>query len=198
MSAGKPQMSIVESGDRLRMVDAAARGDRQAAASLLQEFLPRMRNLIRYLSRNDIDTDDLTQDAAVTVLRSLHTYRGEGYFERWVDRVVMRATFVGLKRRRFERSFAVLDGGESALMPAEGGQPDEYMARRSAIRLLDELPIEQRHVLVLHHVLEMSVPEIATELEIPFETVRSRLRLARQRLRLVAWGPTTEEGWSDA
>jgi RNA polymerase sigma-70 factor (ECF subfamily) len=65
--------------------------------------------------------------------------------------------------------------------------PDEYLSRRHAIRLLDLLPTEQRQVVVLHHVMEMSVPEIASELAIPFETVRSRLRLARQRLRGVGF-----------
>jgi RNA polymerase sigma-70 factor (ECF subfamily) len=51
------------------------------------------------------------------------------------------------------------------------------------VRLLDRLPLEQRHALVLHHVLEMTVSEIAKELDTPVETVRSRLRLARNKLR---------------
>lgn len=181
--ATKPQPSVIESDTRMMRVDAASRGDREAASELLRELLPRIRNLIRYLTRNDVDTDDITQDVVVTVLRSLHGYRGEGFFERWVDRVVMRATIAGLKRRRADRALAVLDGFAADGEASSGPQPDEYMARRHAIRVLDELPIEQRHVLVLHHALEMSVPEIASELEVPFETVRSRLRLARQRLR---------------
>jgi RNA polymerase sigma-70 factor (ECF subfamily) len=49
--------------------------------------------------------------------------------------------------------------------------------------MLDGLPIEQRHVLVLHYALDMTVPETAAELGVPIETVRSRLRLAKSRLR---------------
>ena len=45
------------------------------------------------------------------------------------------------------------------------------------------MPHEQRHALVLHHVLGLSVPEIARETEAPDETVRSRLRLGMERLR---------------
>jgi RNA polymerase sigma-70 factor, ECF subfamily len=45
------------------------------------------------------------------------------------------------------------------------------------------LPDEQREVLVMHHVLGLSVREIAEELATPFETVRSRLRLGMARLR---------------
>ncbi len=60
---------------------------------------------------------------------------------------------------------------------------DELLLRRAVVRLLDRLPLEQRHALVLHHVLEMTVSEIAKELRAPVETVRSRLRLARNKLR---------------
>src|SRR6185295_18994630 len=60
---------------------------------------------------------------------------------------------------------------------------DEYLLRRWAVSVLDELPLPQRHAVVLHHLLDMTVPEICEELGIPRETVRSRLRLARTRLR---------------
>jgi len=171
----------------MRQVNAAGRGDRDAAADLLDELFPRMRNLVRYLVRNDSDVEDFTQDAAMAVLRSFQGYRGEGYFERWVDRVVMRAIFGARRRRRAERAFAVVDGDNDSIERAVSVVPDEYLNRRHAIRLLDVLPTEQRQVIVLHHVMEMSVPEIASELAIPFETVRSRLRLARQRLRGVGF-----------
>jgi RNA polymerase sigma-70 factor (ECF subfamily) len=49
--------------------------------------------------------------------------------------------------------------------------------------LLDELPDDQRQAVVMHHVLGLSMPELATELGIPFETARSRLRLGIQKLR---------------
>ncbi|HET6283169.1 MAG TPA: sigma-70 family RNA polymerase sigma factor [Polyangia bacterium] len=171
----------------MRQVNAAGRGDRGAAADLLDELFPRMRNLVRYLVRNDSDVEDLTQDAAMAVLRSFQGYRGEGYFERWVDRVVMRAIFGARRRRRAERTFSAVDGGNDSFERAISVPADEYLNRRHAIRLLDLLPTGQRQVVVLHHVMEMSVPEIANELEIPFETVRSRLRLARHRLRGVGF-----------
>jgi RNA polymerase sigma-70 factor (ECF subfamily) len=61
--------------------------------------------------------------------------------------------------------------------------PDRYYARRQLAAELDELPNPQRDALVLHYVLGMTVPEMGTELGVPEETVRSRLRLGRQRLR---------------
>jgi RNA polymerase sigma-70 factor (ECF subfamily) len=62
-------------------------------------------------------------------------------------------------------------------------QPDEYTLRRKTVRMLDDLPDDQRQALVMHHVVGLSVPELAAELGIPFETARSRLRLGVQKLR---------------
>jgi RNA polymerase sigma-70 factor (ECF subfamily) len=163
---------------------AAIHGDRRGAERLLTTLLPRVRNLVRYLVRGDREIDDIAQEALVAVLRGISSFRAEGTLEAWVDRVVVRATFAFLRRRRVDAAAAPTLMGDFELV---GGStvvgPDEYLSRRRAISVLDELPVEQRHALVLHHVLEMSVPEIAAELHIPLETVRSRLRLARGRLR---------------
>jgi RNA polymerase sigma-70 factor (ECF subfamily) len=157
-------------------------------------LLPRVRNLVRYLVRGDADTDDLAQEALIAILRGLRSFRGESSFERWADRVAVRATFAGIRRRRRESSDLRAAGPELRLASPEVATPaDEFADRRRAAALLDALPVEQRHVMVMHHVLGMSVPEIARELGVPAETVRSRLRLGRTRLRELGMS-TTEEG----
>src|SRR5256714_4883506 len=163
-------------------VRAAIVGDETATRELLTGILPRVRNLVRYLVRGDEDVDDIAQDALVAVLEDLPSYRGEGRFEAWVDRVVARLTIARLRKRRmfWKRDTQY----NSDLMLASGGAAaDEYMHRREMVKLLDDLPAEQRYVLVLHHALDLTVPEMAHELGIPIETVRSRLRLAKARLR---------------
>jgi RNA polymerase sigma-70 factor (ECF subfamily) len=172
----------------------ATSGDAEAVHSLLVELIPRVRNLVRYLVRRDTDTDDFCQDALMVVLRDLGAYRGEGSLHRWVDRVVARVT---LRRLRAERSRTVV---ELRPQPEELGQSccsDEFLLRRTVVRLLDRLPFEQRHALVLHHVLEMTVYEVAEELDTPVETVRSRLRLAKGKLREFGFVAEREEGTSE-
>jgi RNA polymerase sigma-70 factor, ECF subfamily len=173
-------------GDGLGPVDArvaaAARGDRAAAAEVLTALLPRARNLIRYLVRGDAEVDDMAQEALIAVLRGLPSYRGEGTFRSWADRVVARATFAALRRRRADDARRAAAPPE--LLPVDDSPAAaEYLARRDLARLLDELPAEQRHALVLHHAVGMSVPEIADEVGVPQETVRSRLRLGMASLR---------------
>jgi RNA polymerase sigma-70 factor (ECF subfamily) len=177
-------------------VQAAAAGDRAAAQALLLSVLPRVRNLVRYLVRGDSETDDLAQEALIAILRGLGSFRGEASFERWADRVAVRATFAGLRRRRRESNELVTAAPELALASPGTALPDDYEDRRRAAALLDALPPDQRHAVVMHHVLGMSVPEIARELGIPAETVRSRLRLARTRLRELGMS-VTDDGEDD-
>ncbi len=161
---------------------AAQAGDRAAMEALLGELLPRMRNLVRYLIRGDQGVDDIVQDALLAVVRGLPGYRGDGQLHSWVDRIVARTTFASLRKSR-KHEVASDAYTEPEQLGVTEPLDERYAARRRAVRLLDQLPAEQRHVLVLHHVLGMTMPEIAEQLDAPLETIRSRMRLGRNRLR---------------
>ncbi|HET9623760.1 MAG TPA: sigma-70 family RNA polymerase sigma factor [Kofleriaceae bacterium] len=164
-------------------VAAAAAGDRGAAEALCRALLPRVRNLVRYLLRGDARVDDVAQEALIAVLRGLGSFRGEGRFEAWVDRVVARTTFAVIRRIRAETQPGAepVDGDAGAHDRASFD--DGYALRRELAEALDRLPGEQREALVLHFALEMTVPEIAEAAAAPIETVRSRLRLGKAALR---------------
>jgi RNA polymerase sigma-70 factor (ECF subfamily) len=167
-------------------VIAAGRGDRRAAQSLLAELLPRARNLIRYLVRGDSEVDDIAQDALIALTRGFASYRGEGKLSSWADRIVVRTTFAHLRRIRRDQAIArenVHAPPELHAVPHPDALPDEYAERRELVKLLDGVGDDQRHALVLHFVAGLSVPEIAEQLGIPGETVRSRLRLGKGKLR---------------
>jgi RNA polymerase sigma-70 factor (ECF subfamily) len=176
-----PDVAVMTTAVDARIAAAVA-GDRRALESLVAEMLPRIRNLVRYLVRGDSDADDMAQEALVAIVRGLPSYRGEGSLSAWADRVAVRETFANLRRVRKARA-QVDAGADLAAVPHPDGPPDDYAERRRAAKLLDELPEDQRHVLVLHHVLGLSVPEISDEVGAPFETVRSRLRLGMSKLR---------------
>jgi len=171
--------------------------DRAAAGALLRELVPRVRNLVRYLVRGDSAVDDLAQDALVAVLRGLPTYRGDAPLHAWVDRIVVRSTFEGRRRARLRstREGAELPGDDSA--PMRQSSPEWSLDRRALVLALEQIHAEQRDALVLHHVVGMSVPEVAESLGAPLETVRSRLRLGMSQLRQrLSLAPNAEEGAS--
>ena len=169
----------MEDGRVPEQVRAAARGDRVAAGALLRHLLPRIRNLVRYLLRSDRDVDDVTQQALIAVVKGLPSYRGDAPLEKWADRITARETFRFLKRHRLQEAReAPLEAAEPVALPA-----DPYLLRRLVVTHLDALPDAQRQAVALHHAAGFTVPEIAELLEVPKETVRSRLRLGIKRLR---------------
>jgi RNA polymerase sigma-70 factor (ECF subfamily) len=170
----------------------AVGGDVRALERVLHGLVARTRNLVRYLVRGDRDVDDIAQVALLAIARGLPTYQGRGRLESWADRVVARATFAEIRRRAAGGAVPVGPYVES--LPSEDlPAPYDYIARRRVVRLLDQLSTEQRSAIVLHHVLEMSVPEIARETGVPDETVRSRLRLGKARLRALGADLLDEE-----
>jgi len=171
------------------LVAAAQRGDAEAMRELVLTWQPRVRNLVRYLVRGDDQVDDLAQQALLTALEKLAGYRGEGRIEAWLDGIVLRVTLRGMRRFRLLRSREVEhvdDTNRSA-----GSEAPRYPDRRKLAIALDQVPDKQRSVLIMHHVLGMSVPEISAFEQIPEETVRSRLRNGMAQLR-ASFGLTEE------
>ncbi len=166
--------------DDLALATRAAEGDRAALAEVARRLVPRVKNLVRYLSRGDRDVDDLTQMALVEVLRSLGGFAGRCPLEPWADRVAMRQTRKHLARRwnRERKEAPSLHAVRAADAPVYG-----YGARRDLARALDTLSDVQREALVLHHSMGMSVQEVAEETGVSFDTAKSRLRLGMAKLR---------------
>lgn len=169
-------------------IAAAARGDRDAAEALCRELLPRVRNLVRYLLRGDARVDDVAQEALIAVLRGLATFRGDGRFESWVDRIVARTAFTAIRRIRAETQPGQHAPVEGDAGPDAAALGDSYALRRELAVALDRLPGDQRESLVLHFAVGMTVPEIAEAADAPIETVRSRLRLGKAALRQALGG----------
>lgn len=181
-----PQVELAGARRPAGLLERAAFGDREAAQAVALELIPRIRNLVRYLTRSS-DIDDVAQEALFTVLQKLPTYRPTGSFYAWVDRVVVRVTYAELRRaRRSPRTDAV-----EIEEVASGDPADVFATRARIVAALDELSVDQRFAVVLHHVLGMSAAEIAAELSAPLETIRSRLRVGMQHLRR-SMSPTDE------
>lgn len=163
------------------LAQRASQGDIDALERLFLALLPRVRNLVRYLVRGEREVDDLSQEALLQLLRGLGTYRGDGEFRAWVDRVVARSVFAS--RRRPEQATDWSTTADELTPTDSRALPDAECGRRQLVACLDALPDPQRGALVGHHVLGMTVPEVSEALGVPEETVRSRLRLGKERLK---------------
>jgi RNA polymerase sigma-70 factor (ECF subfamily) len=166
---------------------AAAR-DRDAMRRLIVAVGPAMLRVIRTIvGPNVADAEDILQDASEAFLTAIGSFKGRCSVLHFACRV---AVFSALawRRRLALRSARIVDDAEIDEWPGEGGlSPAEMVMavrRREALELLlDDLPPPQAEVLVLHCALDFTVDEIAAAVGRPMETVRSRLRLAKQALR---------------
>jgi RNA polymerase sigma-70 factor, ECF subfamily len=162
--------------------------DRDAMRRLIVAVGPAMLRVIRtVVGPNVADAEDILQDASEAFLTAIGSFKGRCTVLHFACRV---AVFSALawRRRLALRSARIVDDAEIDEWPAEGGlSPAELVMavrRREALELLlDDLPPPQAEVLVLHCALDFTVDEIAAAVGRPMETVRSRLRLAKQALR---------------
>ena len=123
------------------------------------------------------DAEDAVQEAFITALRKRRTLRSVQNPEAWIRTVALRRLHRGWRHRAVVRRHQAAISPDTGPGSAEVG-PD-HVALVAALALLDRA---QREVVVLHHLADLSVVEIAEQLEIPVGTVKSRLGRGRQRL----------------
>lgn len=121
------------------------------------------------------DAEDAVQEAFITALRKRRTLQSVLNPEAWIRTVALRRLHGGWRHRAVVRRHQALDRGPATV--AEIGP--EHVALVSALAQLD---VGQREVVVLHHLADRTVDEIADDLGLPAGTVKSRLGRGRQRL----------------
>jgi RNA polymerase sigma-70 factor (ECF subfamily) len=172
------------------LVRRAAAGEIAAFDTLLVARMDRCFRIAWSILANDADAADATQDAFVAAWRELPRLRDPRAFDGWLNRIVANASLMARRHRKRLREVSVPpDGSESedgpTLEPASFSAGDEStaVAERDAIgRAFDRLRPAERAILVLHHVDERSVAEIARTLAVPIGTAKWRLHAARRAL----------------
>jgi RNA polymerase sigma factor (sigma-70 family) len=152
-------------------------------AKRLVELIPRLRRYARALVGDRASADDLVQDTLERAWAKLHLYRRGTDLRAWLFTVMHN---VHVNRVRAARSVDPLEE-EMPELAQHGGQPDALLVR-DLDRAIARLPADQRAVLLLVTLEEMSYEEVARALGIPIGTVMSRLSRAREKLRALMLG----------
>ena len=143
-------------------------------------------NLARWLTRNEQDAQDVTQEAFLRAFRFFDGYQG-GNMRAWLLTIVRNTCYTWLHQNRPPEAAVEFDE-EIHSSESSGGADPELQVLASADketlhRALDELPGIFREVLVLREMEGMSYKEIADVASVSIGTVMSRLARARTRLR---------------
>jgi RNA polymerase sigma-70 factor (ECF subfamily) len=178
---------------------AFARGDAQAFDQLYARHEQALYRFVRRLLGRELaaQADEVFQDTWLRVVRARADYAPQGArFRTWLFTLAHHRAIDLLRRSGRERSIGddedapYLPSSEPWLdwpAPRAASHDEALFWRRAGERLLhclDELPAAQRAVFLLHHEDEHTLAEIARTLELGFETAKSRLRYAMDKLRL--------------
>jgi RNA polymerase sigma-70 factor (ECF subfamily) len=162
------------------------RGDIEALGELFEEFGDRVYNTCRRITGRDCDAEDATQEVFLRVLQKAPQFDGHSRFSTWLFRLAVNHT-INLQRKTRRSSQRSLDDlHEQALPTDQLPLPLETVAHREERRWLDEalqnLPTDQRTILILREIEGLSYGEIGAVLGLPAGTVTSRLVRGRERL----------------
>ena len=169
----------------LALIERARAGDARAFELLLEPRFWRLNRLALSITANELDARDAIQDGCLRAWRELPRLRDPARFDVWLWRIVVNSCrdLVRGRRRLTVHEIAIGDdpdrAGTSGLGPGPGDGVVERDVIRRAFRRLD---IDRRTILILHHVDERTIGEIAGILGIPEGTAKWRLHAARQAL----------------
>ena len=170
-----------ETEDIESLASRAAQGDRHALDALLVEIQPRVRRICGRMLLYPEDAEEAAQDAMLLVSTRIHTFAGRSRFTTWLHAVASnsaRSTYRSLKRRSAElptdefptsadpRTTSVIAG-----------------SRLDFLEALETLSVDHPALvepLVLRDLQDLDYADIATLLDIPIGTVKSRIHSARQ------------------
>ncbi len=153
----------------------------------MEACIPALRRYAWALLRDRQEADDLVHDCLLRALDRLHTRRSDAELRPWLF-AIMHNLFVSRTRRARVRSGTErLDAWHEATLGHAPTQEDQ-LRWKDLVRAVGELPEEQRAVLLLVSVEDLSYAEAARVLGVPIGTVMSRLSRARERLRRITEG----------
>jgi RNA polymerase sigma-70 factor (ECF subfamily) len=159
------------------LVERARRGEHDAFARLIE---PRAGQLLRTacaILGNESDAYEAAQEALIAAWVRLPALRDADRFDAWLNKTLVNKCRDALRKRGRVRE---IDLGATDLAVPDTTQA--RVAEASVQAAFDRLSIDERHILVLHHLNDLPLTQIACQLGIPLGTAKSRLWSARRHL----------------
>ncbi|MBI5500406.1 MAG: sigma-70 family RNA polymerase sigma factor [Deltaproteobacteria bacterium] len=192
------------------LVEGLRRGDAASYRVLVREYEHRVYTIAYRMLGNRQEAEDVAQDVFVSLIRSIHSFRGDSQFSTWLFRVAVNhvknhVKYLRRRRQQLKVGWDAHEGWEPQAaddghFPTVGriDRPDEETSARElatkALAGLGELEDEFREALVLREIEGLSYDQIAEITGVPEGTVKSRIHRARAALYRIVFGAELEEG----
>jgi RNA polymerase sigma-70 factor (ECF subfamily) len=153
----------------------------------VEPMIPALRRYARSLVHDAVAADDLVQDCLERVISHWHRRRNDDA-RTWVFTILHNLAVSRLRQATRRGQHVGIDEIGEDLMAHPPTQEDD-LARADVVSAIQQLPEEQRSVLLLVSIEDLSYAQVAEVLAIPVGTVMSRLSRARERLRQILENP---------
>lgn len=180
-----------QEADRL-LVERARQGDKRAFELLVEKYHRRLLRLLSRMVRNPEEVEDIAQETFIKAYRALPQFRGDAAFYTWLYRIGVNTAKNHLVSRSkamptvSEQSYGDDDDVDERLVARDISTPEsELLSKQVAMAVhqaIEALPEELRTAITLREIEGLSYEEIATLMDCPIGTVRSRIFRAREAI----------------
>lgn len=174
------------------LVERAQRGDQKAFGMLVEKYQRKLGRLLSRMVRDQAEVEDVVQESFIKAYRALPNFRGDSAFYTWLYRIGINTAknyLVSLGRRPQVSHDVEIEDAENfedaeELRTAE--TPETELMTKEIAKTVNEtvmsLPDELRTAITLREIEGLSYEEIATLMNCPIGTVRSRIFRARETI----------------
>jgi RNA polymerase sigma-70 factor, ECF subfamily len=175
-----------------QLVERVQRGDKQAFGLLVSKYQRKLARLLSRMIRDPAEVEDVTQEAFIKAYRALPSFRGDSAFYTWLYRIGINTAKNYLMSQGRRAPTSTPTDSEEAESMEDGDAlrdidtPERLMMTRqigeTVNAAMDALPEELRTAIVLREIEGLSYEEIASVMDCPIGTVRSRIFRAREAI----------------
>lgn len=184
---------MVYHGDEM-LVKGCKKGRMDAFEKLMRKYENKVYSLCYRFSGNYDDANDLAQETFIKVYNSINKFQGKSAFSTWLYRVTTNVCLDEMRKRKNVNSFSLdnpqkNDEGEEIYYDLSDQKFNpELIAEKNDLKQIvhkgiNYLSEQQRMIIILREIEELSYEEIAEILDISIGTVKSRLNRARKNLK---------------
>lgn len=169
--------------EELQWIQAVLLGDKQAYAHIINKYNNRLYATILRMTRDPQQAEDLVQDAFIKVYLQLDKYEEQGSFSSWFYRVAINHCLDEFRKKRYKMTHVEMNDAYLS----NHQHPEviflQQEKNRQLERLIGTLPEDERLIILLRYVNELSYKEISELIDVPLSTVRNKLHRAKIKMR---------------
>lgn len=173
--------------EEIILIKKAQQGDMLAFNELIKPYIKPAYNIALKYLKNREDAQDISQDAFVKVMKSIHSFKGNASFSTWIYRIVINLCHDFYSKNK-KKSQALEN---LTCIYSESDLNEEIVMKKDKSQviheILQEMDEEKRRILILRDVQGFKYDEIADILNIPIGSVKSKISRAREQFKQIVY-----------